>query len=340
MTRMHRRRSLPTPDRRTGRRPTAATLATGMAALAGAAAAGTAYAAGWERNNFTLRRHTLPLLAPGSAPLRLLHISDLHMVPGQTRKERFVHSLAELDPHLVIDTGDNLADLRAVPATLQALGPLLDVPGAFVFGSNDYYAPIVKNPLSYLGIGEKKHSEIPLPWQDLRAALTERGWVDATHRRVELTTRDGHRLLLAGVDDPHIGRDRYSAIAGPAGAGFDLRIGLTHSPEPRVLDRFDEDGYDLALAGHTHGGQVCLPTGAIVTNCGIDRSRVKGVSSWGRHLVLHVSAGLGTSPYVPLRTFCPPEATLLTLVGARGRGRDRHVAEPIPPRSSDQLLSV
>ena len=329
-----------TPARRTGRWSTATTLATGVAALAGAAAAGTAYAAGFERNNFTVRRHTLPLLAPGSAPLRLLHISDLHMCPGQTRKERFVRSLAELDPHLVIDTGDNLADLRAVPAALQALGPLLDVPGAFVFGSNDYFAPIMKNPLPYLGIGEKKHSEIPLPWQDLRAALTERGWSDATHRRVEVTTRDGHRILVAGVDDPHIGRDRYSAIAGPAGAGFDLRIGLTHAPEPRVLDRFDEDRYDLALAGHTHGGQLCLPTGAIVTNCGIDRSRVKGVSSWGRRMVLHVSAGLGTSPYVPLRTFCPPEATLLTLVGARGRGRGRRAAEPVPPRRSDQLLPV
>ena len=264
--------------------------------------AGTAYASGWERNAFTLRRQTLPLLAPGSEPLTILHISDLHMMPGQRRKQQFVASLAELEPDLVINTGDNLSSERAVP-------------------SNDYYAPVPKNPLPYIGLGTKKHSSIPLPWRDLRAAFTERGWVDVTHRRAEIAV-DGRRVLVAGVDDPHIGRDRYDEIAGPAGPAFDLRIGLVHAPEPRVLDLFDADGYDLAFAGHTHGGQLCLPTGAIVTNCGIDRSRVQGLSAWGRNLILHVSAGLGTSPFVPVRTFCRPEATLLELVAVPGGGDD------------------
>ena len=331
MPHVPRRGARPTADR--PRPGVGAVLAGAGAALAGSAAAGLAYAAGWERTAFVLRRHTLPLLAPGSEPLRVLHVSDLHMMPSQPKKERFVAGLAALDPHLVVDTGDNLSDPRAVPAVLRALGGLLDVPGAFVFGSNDYFAPVPKNPLPYLGIGEKTHSDIPLPWEDLRAALGEHGWRDATQRRVDVTTRDGRRVLVAGVDDPHIGRDRYDEIAGPAGPGYDLRLGLTHAPEPRVLDRFDADGYDLALAGHTHGGQLCLPTGAIVTNCGIDRSRVKGVSSWGRRLTLHVSAGLGTSPYVPLRTFCRPEATLLTLVAGPRRRRGRERADPVPPRT-------
>jgi predicted MPP superfamily phosphohydrolase len=93
-----------------------------------------------------------------------------------------------------------------------------------------------------------------------------------------------------------------------------VRIALAHAPEPRVLDAFAADGYDLLLAGHTHGGQVCVPFyGALATNCGIDRPRVKGLhqhrGSW-----LHVSAGLGTSPWAPVRFACLPEATLLTLV--------------------------
>lgn len=308
------------------------------AVLAGVAAAGTAYATGWERNAFALRRHTLPLLAPGSRPLTILHVSDLHMMPGQKLKQKFVSSLDELNPDMVLNTGDNLSSDRAVPSVVQALGPLLDRPGAFVFGSNDYYAPSPKNPFPYIGIGKKKHSAIPLPWRDLRAAFSERGWVDATHRRSEIAV-DGRRVLVAGVDDPHIGRDRYSEIAGPAGPGFDLRIGLVHAPEPRVLDRFDADGYDLAVAGHTHGGQLCLPTGAIITNCGIDRSRVKGPSAWGRNLVLHVSAGLGTSPYVPLRTFCRPEATLLELIAGPGGGDD--AAEvPVEPIREQVPLPV
>ena len=104
-------------------------------------------------------------------------------------------------------------------------------------------------------------------------------------------------------------------IAGHAPGSPDLRLGLTHSPEPRVLDGFAADGYDLVLAGHTHGGQLRLPGyGAIVTNCGIDRSRARGASRWGAHMWLHVSAGLGTAPTAPVRFACPPEASLLTLV--------------------------
>jgi predicted MPP superfamily phosphohydrolase len=73
------------------------------------------------------------------------------------------------------------------------------------------------------------------------------------------------------------------------------------------------DGADLVLAGHTHGGQLCVPgVGALVTNCDLPRSRAKGMSQHG-DAVLHVSAGLGTSPYAPVRFACRPEATLLTI---------------------------
>ena len=104
---------------------------------------------------------------------------------------------------------------------------------------------------------------------------------------------------------------------------------MTHSPEPRVLDAFAADGYELVLAGHTHGGQLRLPGfGAIVTNCGIDRGRARWLLPLGRpHMWLHVSAGLGTSPYAPVRFGCPPEATLLTLV-PRPTGRLRRRPPP------------
>ncbi|MDN5685010.1 MAG: metallophosphoesterase, partial [Corynebacterium glyciniphilum] len=87
------------------------------------------------------------------------------------------------------------------------------------------------------------------------------------------------------------------------------------SPEPRVLDEFAADGYQLMMSGHTHGGQLCLPGGpAVVTNCGIDRSRVSGLSRWSERMWLHVTNGLGTSKYVPFRTFCRPSATVLRVV--------------------------
>lgn len=291
-------------------------LAAGAAALG---VAGLGYAAGVERVRWTLRQATLPVLPVGAAPLRILHISDLHMTPGQRSKQRWVAALADLQPDLVVDTGDNLAHPRAVPAVLRALDPLLSLPGVFVFGSNDYYGPKPKNPARYLTRSRKRIRGRPLPWTDLRAAFTERGWQDATHTR-RVVDAAGHRVAVAGVDDPHLRRDRYPRIAGPAERRADLRLGLTHSPEPRVLDTFAEDGYDLVMAGHTHGGQLRLPGfGALVTNCGLDRSRARGASRWGAHTWLHVSAGLGTSPYAPVRFACPPEASLLTLV-ARSDG--------------------
>jgi predicted MPP superfamily phosphohydrolase len=290
-----------------------AVLATGAATLA--------YAGLYERTRWTLRRFDVPVLAPGSAPLRVLQLSDLHMTAGQTSKQEWVAGLAALEPDLVITTGDNLAGMDAVPATLRALDPLMDLPGAFVLSSNDYFAPRPKNPLKYFKTDHKRVHGEELPWRDLRDGMTARGWVDVTNARGELVV-GGRRITLAGLDDPHLGRDRYDLVAGPADETADLRLGLVHSPEPRVLDRFAADGHDLLLCGHTHGGQLRVPFyGALVTNCGIDRQHVRWLHRWAGPAAgqpngtwLHVSAGLGTSPYAPVRFACPPEATLLTLI--------------------------
>jgi uncharacterized protein len=287
--------------------------------LAGTAV--TAYASLYERTAWTLRRFDVPVLAPGSAPLRILQISDLHMTAGQQSKQDWVAGLAALEPDLVIDTGDNLAGHDAVPTTLKALDPLLDLPGAFVMASNDYYAPKPKNPLKYFRTEHKRVHGDPLPWRDLRDGMADRGWLDLTNASGELLV-GGRRIALAGVDDSHLRRDRYDLVAGPADPDADVRIGLAHSPEPRVLDQFADDGYDLLLSGHTHGGQLRVPFyGALVTNCGIDRDRARWLHRWAEPRPgrpngtwLHVSAGLGTSPYAPVRFACPPEATLLTLV--------------------------
>ncbi|MBV9090162.1 MAG: metallophosphoesterase [Mycobacteriaceae bacterium] len=292
------------------------------AVTAGSALTWIGYASVVERNAFVVREVTMPVLTPGSSPLRVLHVSDIHMRPNQRHKQAWLRELARWEPDLVVNTGDNLAHPRAVPAVVQTLGDLLALPGLFVFGSNDYFGPRLKNPANYLtNPGHRVHGR-PLPWQDLRAAFTERGWIDMTHSRRELEVR-GLRIAAAGVDDPHIGRDRYDTIAGPTSPAANLRLGLTHSPYPRVLDRFAADGYQLVLAGHTHGGQLCLPFyGAIVTNCELDRSRAKGASQWGSTMQLHVSAGIGTSPFAPLRFCCRPEVTLLTLVATPTGGRE------------------
>jgi len=291
-----------------------------LAAAAGGTVFG--YASVVERNWFALRRADVPVLPEGADPVRVLHISDIHLTPGRHRLLSWIRSLDSLAPDLVVNTGDSIAHAAAVQPLLDALGPLLERPGVFVYGSNDLYSPIPANPLRYLwATSSKVHSRhIPdLPWLELGAGMAAGGWLDANNARGRVKA-GGLDIEVAGVHDSHIKRDSYPSIAGPADPTADLRLGVMHSPEPRNLDLFAADGYDLLLAGHTHGGQVCLPGyGTLVTNCGIEPGRARGLH---RHPEagdpsrpwLHVSAGLGTSPWTPFRFCCRPEATLLTLV--------------------------
>ncbi len=290
-------------------------------------AASVVYAAGFEVRSFRLRRVEVPVLPPGMRPLRVLQISDIHMVSGQNKKRRWLQSLAGLRPDFVINTGDNLSDPEAVPEVLDALGPLMELPGAYVFGSNDYYGPKLRNPARYLV--ERAHGKHGLngnppvqgaihnPWQEMRDSFDTAGWIGLNNTRGRLKLGDGTEIALTGLDDPHIKRDRYGMVAGGPSSDADLSLAVVHAPYLRVLDAFAADGYPLILAGHTHGGQLCVPFyGALVTNCDLDTRRVKGLSTHragGRTAYMHVSAGCGTNRYTPVRFACPPEATLLTL---------------------------
>ena len=297
-----------------------------VAGLALAGAGALAWAA-VEAHWYTLRRFVVPVLPAGHEPLRILHLSDLHLMPTQQRRAGWLRSLAALEPHLVIDTGDNIAHPDALPALLHALGPLLDVPGAFVHGSNDYYAPVPKNPARYLRSDPRDGDpgpQRPLPWQEMTAAFQAAGWKDLSNRRDHVVA-DGRRVSLVGVDDAHLNRDRFPGSTRGGHPAGDVRLGVTHAPYRRVLSAMHADGADLVLAGHTHGGQLCVPFwGALVTNCDLDTRRAKGLHGWpgerpdlpgGEDSTwLHVSAGLGTSPYAPVRFACRPEASLLTLI--------------------------
>lgn len=296
-------------------------LAATAGIVAGSSLAAVAWGAGIEVRSFRLRRLSAPVLPPGSKPVRVLHISDLHLVPRQERKRAFVRTLARLDPDLVVDTGDHLAAVDGLPALVDTIGPLLRFPGCFVFGSNDYVAPEPRNPVNYLLPERLRRTPdidgLPLPFEQLRATLTGAGWADLGNAAGRLTLADGRAVSLAGVDDPHIGHDDPTLLAaGPAVA--EVAIAVTHAPYRRILDTAVDAGWPLVMAGHTHGGQLCVPGwGALVSNCDLPPRQASGLSRWhtphGRDGWLHVSAGLGTSPFVPVRFACPPAATLLTL---------------------------
>lgn len=295
-------------------------LLTGAGLLAGVGAACFTWGLA-EAHLFTVRRATLPVLPDGARPIRVLHVSDFHLLERQHDKIRFIRGLAALSPDLVVDTGDNIASAGAIDVLEHALEDLLDVPGVYVFGSNDYQAPRFKSPLKYViaGRSEAVADDVaePLPTDRLGSMLSSKGWVDLTHRRHTMELH-GLTIEFRGTDDAHHDRDEYALVAGPPEPTSDLAIGVTHAPYLRLLDGMTSDGVDAIFAGHTHGGQVCVPfLGALTTNCDLDTARVQGPSTHvaaGRTAHLHVSGGLGSSPYAPFRFACRPSVSLVTLI--------------------------
>lgn len=305
--------------------------ATALAAVAAVGAAALAWGVFVERNRFTIRYESLPVLDPGARPITVLHLSDLHVAPWQHRKVEWVRSLALLEPDLIVNTGDNLGHPDGLEALQYALEPFRGIPGVYVNGSNDYFGPEFKNPFRYFGGPSRR----PTSAATLDTAALERyfddslEWLSLNNAARALELR-GSRLEFFGVNDAHRGWDRIDRLPvlveemrenvgwqddrnGPE----PVAIGVTHAPYRRVLDAFVTNGAEVIFAGHTHGGQVRIPgLPALVTNCDIPREQAHGLSVWhhARHAaLLNVSAGIGTSVYAPVRFACPPEAVVVTL---------------------------
>ena len=266
---------------------------------------------------YKIREATLPILPPGSPDMRVLHFSDLHLTPRRKREIADIKSFISLKPDLVISTGDFLAHRDAVPVALDALDELLNLPGLYVFGSNDYYEPSFKNPIKYLmkDDGTRKLGK-ELPWQELDRSLSQRGWINVNTSKVMIVI-NGITIEARGTDDAHLGLDNYSIVKGDVNPIAQISIGITHAPYLRVLNSMSEDKLDVIFAGHTHGGQIRVPwiTGskALTTNCDLPLWRSRGITKDNNESWLNVSAGMGTSPYFRLRILSSSEVTLLTI---------------------------
>jgi predicted MPP superfamily phosphohydrolase len=257
----------------------------------------------------------VPILPTGARDIRILHFSDLHLTPRRRKEIADIKSWASLNPDLAISTGDFLAHPQAIDVALNALDALLDIPGLFVFGSNDYYAPRFKNPLSYLkkDDGTRKLGT-KLDYEKLEKGLSQRGWININNRKSTLSIK-GICIDVRGTDDAHLKLDDYSKVAGKPNG--DISIGVTHAPYKRVLDEMKTDSLDLVFAGHTHGGQVRIPwfggSRSLTTNCDLPNWRSRGLTKVDNEPWLNVSAGMGYSPFAPIRVFCPSEVSLVTL---------------------------
>jgi hypothetical protein len=238
-----------------------------------------------------VRRVTLthPGLPRAFDGLRVVQVADVHagifMPPERLTR---VRSLVEaLSPDLVVFTGDQL-DRRQVDADF------------FVHGFAGIDAPL--GAFGILG----NHDHLAGPRLAL-AALEAVGVTPLVNQSATLE-RDGSRILLVGVDDldaaPGWGPDFAAAHRGDA----EFRLLLCHQPNGWRAGR--AAGANVTLAGHTHGGQIAVPSRGLNV-ARLSTSYIAGPYEKGGQL-LYVSRGIGVGA-VPLRFGVPPEVDLVTL---------------------------
>ncbi|OUM93142.1 MAG: hypothetical protein BAA04_13400 [Firmicutes bacterium ZCTH02-B6] len=273
--------------------------------LLAAGAAGVAYLAlrAWaEANTLSVTRVEIPIhgLPPDLDGLTIIQLSDLHLRGYGPFEQDLVRTVRSLPAPILVITGDFLGD----PNAAGALIPLL--------------MEIGRDRAVYGVLGNHDHGR-RVNTQALVHDLTRAG-VRVLINSGDAIRHRGHRIRIAGVDDPHTGRDNLNeALAHVPPSAGDAReplILLAHSPD--VLETASQAGVDLVLAGHTHGGQICLPGGRpLWTNT--RRGRF-GAGLFGRgRTQMFVSRGIGTSS-VRGRLFCPPEVAVVRLVPARPEG--------------------
>jgi predicted MPP superfamily phosphohydrolase len=279
-------------------------LPLGALALVGAAAY-TFY----EPYRYRLVARDVPL--ERGTELTILHVSDLHMSGRDRALERFLEALPERlggTPDLVVATGDLIAGNEGIEPAVAALARLEARRGRFyVLGSHDYYLSRFDSYLRYFS-GRRPIKAPRAATGELESGLAAKGWRALTNVTEVLTTAAGD-IRVSGVDDPYLERHRTEHIG--RGRSDAVAIGVVHTPD--VVSEWALAGYDLVLAGHTHGGQVRIPgVGAVVTNCSLPPALAAGLHRIGETW-LHVSPGLGTGRFSPIRFNCRPEATLLRL---------------------------
>jgi len=266
-----------------------------------------------ERRLYLVRQQSIKVLPKGANAIRVLQIGDIHLAPWQKNKMKFIRSLGEKQIDLVVNTGDNLGHKNAIKPLLDALGPLLTRPGVFVHGSNDYFAPVAKNPFGYIFHSSAKPNSESLNTEELTKAFETSGWVNLNNRFADVQV-NGTRIRFIGIDDYHIGYAKFDLLV----RSDHFSIALTHAPYMEAIEKLTGLGAQVIFSGHTHGGQVRFPfVGALTTNSDLPNKFARGLSGWefeGKSSVLSVVAGLGNSIFAPVRFFCRPEVRLITLL--------------------------
>ncbi|HAW30287.1 MAG TPA: hypothetical protein DCY03_19550 [Planctomycetaceae bacterium] len=224
--------------------------------------------------------------------LKILHLSDLHF-SGTLTRDYFCELCRigrESKPDLIIFSGDLVDQMHCLDWLDETLGQLEAPLGRyFILGNHDW------NQLS----------------EQIRTSLSGLGWIDVSSQTIQLE-HAGHSLLIAGTEVPWMGQHpELPAQVGEESADFQLLV--SHTPDNYYWAC--SQGYDLVLAGHTHGGQVRLPFIGPVFAPSVHGTRYTSGTFYRKSTLMHVSRGV--SGIHPLRFLCRPEFSLLTLLTGR-----------------------
>ena len=214
----------------------------------------------------------------------ILHLSDLHVDMNQGAMEHLRGILQEIKYDLCVFTGDYRG---------KSFGPYEEA----LLGMARVCAELRKPQYGVLGDHDTIRMTPGLEEIGIRMLLNESITIE----------RDNQHIYLAGIDDAHFyGADNIEKAASEIPRD-EFSILLSHTPE--IYRQAAYADFDLLLSGHTHGGQICLPSRIPLTLNSV-LPRHMGSGAWKYNdMIGYTSVGAGSS-IVPARFNCPPEITL------------------------------
>ena len=238
--------------------------------------------------------------------LKILHLSDLHLIEPESEKIAFLQQITnEDDIDLIFLTGDIFQNETGFQYASKMLAKMPRLGAYAIFGNHDYYAYSMIN---------KTIGRIYKPWRAPKARRDVSGHVEALEfagwqvLRNEICQFEREGFAIIGIDYFGIEPQFLQSMADSVPENH-LLFGLFHVP--KKLRLLSDAGIDIAFGGHTHGGQIRIPgVGALITDSELKRNEASGIIRRGR-TVFHISRGLGADPRSNIRLFCPPAATMI-----------------------------
>ena len=233
-----------------------------------------------EITQYHLTTNKLP---PGSGPVRIVHISDTHCEGDVEKLEgRLPQIIRDLKPDLIVFTGDAANNFAGVHRFRQLMTDLAQIAPTYGIRGN---------------------------WDGMAGIFKGTGMVDLDKQTVEIDIKGAKLSLAGGPAEPWA-----PALAALEHTDPKRFVVLLHH-KPDIILQLGDRKPDLLLAGHTHGGQICMPIiGAVVTLQETGKLFEHGLVKYGDTQV-HVSRGLGTEGRLapPIRFLCRPEISVIEL---------------------------